>query len=166
MNGNLLAYNELAHSVAIEDVYESGRYKNQNLNTTIHKLIKMIEDSGDKIVSDFKIILDKSGHYVFTVEGTQLLRFLADVYGHAAIDQLEVKERTASAQEVMDYLCGWDRFRIGDYDADTTKETFVPGAGYTREEALKILTIRYDMHSNMYQKYIATTVASDESEPF
>ena len=58
-NGNLLAYNELAHSVAIEDVYESGRYKNQNLNTTIHKLIKMIEDSGDKIVSDFKIILDK-----------------------------------------------------------------------------------------------------------
>ncbi len=163
-NGNLLAYNELAHSVAIEDVYESGRYKNQNLNTTIHKLIKMIEDSGDKIVSDFKIILDKSGHYVFTVEGTQLLRFLADVYGHAAIDQLEVKERTASAQEVMDYLCGWDRFRIGDYDADTTKETFVPGAGYTREEALKILTIRYDMHSNMYQKYIATTVASDVSE--
>lgn len=163
-NGNLLAYNELAHSVAIEDVYESGRYKNRNLNNTIHKLIKMIEGSGDKIVSDFKIILDKSGHYVFTVEGTALLRFLADVYGHASIDQLEVKERTASAQEVMDYLCGWNRFRIGDYDEDTTSETFVPGAGYTREEALKILTIRYDMHSNMYQKYIATTVASDVSE--
>ena len=36
-----------------------------------------------------------------------------------------MKERTASAQEVMDYLCGWDRFRIGDYDADTTKETVI-----------------------------------------
>ena len=69
-NGNLLAYNELAHSVAIEDVYESGRYKNQKLNTTIYKLIDMIESCGDNIVSDFKIILDKSGHYMFTVEGT------------------------------------------------------------------------------------------------
>ena len=30
-NGNLLAYNELAYSVTIEDVYESGRYKNRNI---------------------------------------------------------------------------------------------------------------------------------------
>ena len=50
-NGNLLAYNELAHSVTIEDVYESGRFKNLNLNTTIHKLIQIIEENGDKIVS-------------------------------------------------------------------------------------------------------------------
>ncbi len=105
-NGNLLAYNELAHAVAIEDVYESGRYKDLNLNTTIYNLIQMIESNGDNIVSDFKISLDKSGHYVFTVEGTQLLRFLADVYGRLTIDTLEVRERTATAQEVVDYLCG------------------------------------------------------------
>ena len=30
-NGNLLAYNELAYSITIEDVYESGRFKNLNL---------------------------------------------------------------------------------------------------------------------------------------
>ena len=94
-NGNLLAYNELAHSVTIEDVYESGKLKNFNLNTTIYKLIKMIESNGDSIVSDFKIILDKNNHYVFTVEGTALERFLADVYGHTTIDRLEEKQRTA-----------------------------------------------------------------------
>ena len=33
-----------------------------------------------------------------------------------------------------------------------------------RVEVLKILTIRYDMNSNSYQKYIATTVATDVSE--
>ncbi|MCM1125049.1 MAG: penicillin-binding transpeptidase domain-containing protein [Lachnospiraceae bacterium] len=163
-NGNLLAYNELAHSVAIEDVYESGRYKDLNLNTTIYKLIQMIEANGDKIVSDFKIVLDKNGHYAFTVENTQLLRFLADVYGRTTIDTLEVKERTATPQEVVDYLCGWNRFRIGEYDGDTSSKTFVPGEGYTKEEILKILTIRYDMNANLYQKYIATTVASDVSE--
>ncbi len=163
-NGNLLAYNELAYSVAIEDVYESGRYKNLNLNTTIYNLINMIEENGDSIVSDFKIILDKNNRYAFTVEGTQLLRFLADVYGHTTIDKLEEKERTATPSEVMDYLCGWERFRIGDYDSDTTSDTFVPGNGYTKAETLKILTIRYDMNTNSFQKYIATTVATDVSE--
>ena len=34
-NGNLLAYNELAYSVTIEDVYESGRGKNAKLNDKI-----------------------------------------------------------------------------------------------------------------------------------
>ncbi len=163
-NGNLLAYNELAHSVTIEDVYESGKLKNLNLNTTIYKLIQMIGNNGDKIVSDFKIVLDKNGRYSFTVEGTQLYRFLADVYGHTTIDKLEEKERTATAQEVADYLCGWDKFRIGQYTEDTLKADFVPGNGYTKDEILKILTIRYDMSTNNYQKYIATTVATDVSE--
>jgi len=163
-NGNLLAYNELAHSVTIEDVYESGRFKNLNLNTTIYRLINMIEDNGDTLVSDFKIILDKNGRYSYTVEGTQLYRFLADVYGHLTIDQLEEKERTATAGEVVDYLCGWNRFRIGNYTEEDDKDSFVPGNGYTKEEVLKILTVRYDMSNNSFQKYMPTTVAMDISE--
>lgn len=163
-NGNLLAYNELAHSVTIEDVYESGKLKNLNLNTTIYKLIQIVEANGDATVSDFKIVLDKNGRYAFTVEGNQLYRFLADVYGEKTIDKLGEKQRTATAAEVIDYLCGWERYRIGEYDQETSKDTFIPGNGYTKEEILKILTIRYDMSTNNYQKYIATTVASDVSE--
>lgn len=163
-NGNLLAYNELAHSVTIEDVYESGKMKNYNLNTTIYTLIQMLEANGDTTVSDFKIILDKNGNYTFTVEGTQLLRFLADVYGRTTIDKLEEKEKTATAGEVIEYLCGWSRFRIGEYTSEDTEDTFVPGNGYRKEDVLKILTIRYDMNNNSYQKYIATTVATDVSE--
>ena len=33
-NGNLLAYNELANSVTIEDVYKSGKGKNKLINDT------------------------------------------------------------------------------------------------------------------------------------
>ncbi len=66
-NGNLLAYNELAHSVTIEDVYESGTMKNFNLNSTIYRLIQMIEKNGDSIVSDFKIVLDKNNNFAFTI---------------------------------------------------------------------------------------------------
>ena len=71
----------------------------------------MIEKNGDHIVSDFKITLDKNNHYAFTVEGTTLKRFLADVYGKRNIEDLEEKQNTATAQEVVDYLCGWERFR-------------------------------------------------------
>lgn len=163
-NGNLLAYNELAHSVTIEDVYETGKMKNYNLNSTIATLIKMLEKNGDSTVRDFKIDLDDNGRYAFTVEGTQLLRFLADVYGCLSIDHLKEQERTATAEEVVNYLCGWSRFRIGEYTSKDTKDTFIPGNGYTKEEVLKILTIRYDMNNNSFQKYIATTVATAVSE--
>ena len=55
-NGNILAYDELAYSVKIEDVFESGKSKNANLNDTIYRLIKMIEKNGDSIITDFNVI--------------------------------------------------------------------------------------------------------------
>ncbi len=165
-NGNLLAYNELAYSVTIEDVYESGKRKNARLNDTIYRLISMIERCGDSIINDFHIVLDNHGNYQFSVEGTQLLRFLADVYGHATIDDddFKEKEKTATPDEVMDYLCSSSRYGVGDYTDPEDSSTFVAGMGYTKEEILKIVTIRFAMNANSYQRYIATTVANNVSE--
>lgn len=165
-NGNLLAYNELAYSVTIEDVYESGKNKNARINDTIYRLISMIERCGDKIISDFHIVLDNNGNYKYNVEGTQLLRFLADVYGHALIDDddFKEKEKTATPDEVMDYLCGSARYGVGSYTDPEDSSTFEPGLGYTKEEILKIVTIRFAMSANSYQRYIATTVANNVSK--
>lgn len=165
-NGNLLAYNELAYSVTIEDVYESGRKKNAQLNDTIYRLISMIERCGDRVINDFHIVLDGNGNYQYNVEGTQLLRFLADVYGHATIndDDFKEKEKTATPDEVMEYLCSSGRYGVGDYTDPDDSSTFEPGLGYTKEEILKIVTIRFAMSANSYQRYIATTVANNVSE--
>ena len=169
-NGNYLAYNELAYNVTIEDVYESGRNKNANLNETIYKLIQMIERNGDGIVSDFHIILGDNGQYAFAVQDWQLERFLADVYGYTSYAaMLEDTTKgytyaTKTAEEVVFDLCNSNRFGIGDYANPEDRSTFVPGMGYTKEEVLKILTIRYAMNANSYQKYIATTVAYNVSE--
>ena len=166
-SGNLLAYNELAYSVTIEDVYESGRNKNANLNATILKLINMIESNGDQIINDFHIILDSNGNYQFNVSGTQLLRFLADIYGHPTINELEERERTATPDQVIEYLCGTSpssRYGIGDYKISDDTSSFTPGYGYNKEEVLKLITIRYAMSANGFQKYIATTVANNVSE--
>ena len=166
-NGRLLAYNELAYSVTIEDVYESGRERNEKLNDTILRLIGMIEKNGDQIISDFHIVLDDNGNYQFNVTGTQLLRFLADVYGYPLIDDLEEDEKNASAADVIEYLCGTSptsRYGIGDYKDPDDSGSFTPGYGYSREEVLKLVTVRYAMSANSYQKYIATTVANNVSE--
>lgn len=166
-NGNYLALNELAYNVTIEDVYESGRKKNANLNETVYKLIQMIEQNGDSIVSDFNIILDDDGNYAFAVEDRQLQRFLADVYGFPTIDEMmekSYKSATKTAAEVVEDLCASDRFGIGSYTDPEDSKSFVPGMGYAKEEVLKILTIRYALSMNSFQKYIATTVAYNVSE--
>ncbi len=161
-NGNLLAYNELANSVTIEDVYKSGRGKNKSINETLNKLIDIIEENGDSVDQDFKIILNENNAFEFTVEGNQLLRFLADVYGRSSVNDLKYEEKIKTPQEVVDDLC--KTFGVGDYEEEDGTNTFVPRLGYTNDRALKVLNIRYNMNSNSYQKYIDTTVASDVSE--
>lgn len=163
-NGTLLASSELAYSVTLEDVFESVKGKNAALNDNIYRLIKMIEKNGDEIINDFNIILDHDGNFQFAVSDTQLLRFLADVYGKASIDDLDYGERTATPDEVIAYLAGTKKYEIGNYTDSKNRKGFEVGLGYTREELLQILTIRYALSANSYQKYIPTIVASDVNE--
>lgn len=164
-NGELLAYNELAYSVTIEDVYESTKTKNQELNDTIYRLIHMIEGNGDKLVNDFHIFLNDEGNYEFAaLSDKQHLRFLGDIYGKADTSKLSYAEKTSTAQEVIDYLAGPKKYAVGAYANPEDKDSFVVGKGYTKGDVLKIVTIRYALSLNNYQKYIATTVASDVSD--
>lgn len=166
-NGNILAYNELSYSVKIEDVFESGKQKNAHLNETVMRLIAMIEKNGDHVITDFKIMLDEDGEFAFTVDGTARQRFLADIYEKRTIGELDDHQKTATAAEVMEYLSRNSvyAFAIGEYeDPEDTKSEFVPGKGYTNEEWLKLMTIRYAMNLTSFRKYIGTTVATDISE--
>ena len=169
-SGVVLADNELAYSVKIEDVYESGMgtaAKNKKLNENIYKLIKMIEKNGDSVIADFNVVIDENGEFAFNVEGTKMLRFLADIYGKVYIDDLEDDERNATADDVIEYLGGTGSgcFRIGDYETEgDSSSQFVVGKGYTKEELLKMVTIRYNMKLTSFRKYVGTTVAKDVCE--
>ena len=93
-NGNLLAYNELANSVTIEDngSYDKTSEKNEALNTELYNIIKELDKNGDVIENDFEIGLDDDGNYYYTVEGTTLKRFLADTYGPVSYTHLRAHE--------------------------------------------------------------------------
>ena len=83
-NGVLLAYNELAYSVTIQDNgdYDKKSEKNKALNQIVTKVINIVESNGDSVINDFGIILDANSEYSFVAESdTQRLRFIADVYG-------------------------------------------------------------------------------------
>ena len=151
-NGELLAYSELSYSVAIEDngTYETTKEKQHTLNETIYQLIKLVEKNGDVTIGDFGIIYE-DGQYKFVNEGTRLLRFKADVYGHTKIDDLETEEELATPDDIMNYMCGEKRYRIDDAD-------------YSDEYRLKILNVRYAMSSNSYKRYVKTTVSSNVSD--
>ncbi len=168
-NGKLLAYNDLAYTVKLEDVFDGSDAQN---NENIYKLIKMIEKNGDTIVNDFNIVLNEAGEYEFDVSGTTLMRFKADVYGESYIENLKYEQQTATAEEMMEHLAGTSEFAVGAYEYDEEgnrkrdengKYIFHIGEGYTKEEVLQIVTIRYAMKLVAYQVYLGATVAKDIS---
>ena len=165
-NGELLAYDELAYSVTIEDNYDvTGPEKNRQLNDTIERLLEMVEKNREKLSCEFSIILGDDGEYEFAVTGKARLRFLADIYGYSQINDMKVRERESTPAEVIEYLCSQKKFGIGQYTPnDREGYDFTPMAGLSPGRILKIVAVRYAMSLNSFQKYIATTVATGISE--
>ena len=156
-NGEVLAYNELAYSITIEDngSYDSTKERDRLLNAELAQIIEALEKNGDSIVNNFKITLDENDNYSFTVSGTALKRFLADAFGQSSYSDLKYdktlgfNQAEATAEQVMQYL-KTSRFRIS--------------SDYEEAMAYKIAVLRYAMSENSYQKYISTTIAADVSE--
>lgn len=155
-NGVLLAYNELAYSVTIQDNgdYDKKSEKNKALNQIVTKVINIVESNGDSVINDFGIILDANSEYSFVAESdTQRLRFIADVYGKKTIDELSDKQKSQSAADIMHYLCTDKTYGYGINEKKLDKTMI-----------LKLVNVRYAMSLNSYQKYISTTIASDVSD--
>ena len=164
-NGKVLAYNELAYNVTIEDVYESCTGKNRNINDTLMKTIALVERNGDRTIGDFSVVLDENNEFVYTVSDTALRRFKADVYGYKDPAELKYEEANATAEDMINHLCSYNKFGIGiSSDPENPRDSFVVGKGYTKEEILKLVNIRYAMSLNSYQKYIPTVIATGVSE--
>lgn len=163
-NGVLLAYNDLAYTVTITDTIESGNGKNLKLNTIINNMNNLIKKNGDEITCEFNIYLDENDNYKFSVEGNELYRFLADVYGHASINDLKYSEKMSNPEAVISYLAQENKYGVGTYITADGSTGFIPFMGYTKEEILDIIRVRYNLSLNAYQKYISTTVSTQVSD--
>ena len=152
-NGNLLAYNELAYSVTIQDTLPTNMNsddRNETLNGILNRVLEIVEAHGDSVIDSFGIILNSAGEYQFAETNETLkLRFIADVYGKAYTDDLTKAQKNQSASGIMDTLC--KRYGLDDSQND---QAYI----------LKMVNMRYAMGLNSYQQYLSTTLASDVSD--
>lgn len=183
-NGKAITKNELTSSVVLEDngTYGSTKERVLSLNSEIYRLAKLIEANGDTLDQhDFQIVVDENGNYAFTgSEGTNRNRFRADMYGKRTVDELNAEQKASSADTLIAYLSGPERFGLDAYseneDYAYTAEDFEEyGLPYTvdesgkavlnltKQERLQIIIVRYQFSLTSYQKYLPVTVASDVS---
>ena len=68
-NGKLLAYNELAYAITLEDngVYNSRAERNKALNKELYRLLKVLDKNKDQIRNDFYISYSERDGYQYTV---------------------------------------------------------------------------------------------------
>ena len=170
-NGDILASNVLSYSLTLEDngTYTSTREKNLTLNGVAYQVLQILHSNGDDITHSFHIVVDKNGEYAFDVaEGFTLNRFRADIYGQALIDDLKDEQKTATADQMMEFLTGSEKFSIvlsGDraYTEDELTSHGLP-LTLTKQEMLDIATIRYELNTNSFKKYMQVTIATNVSE--
>ncbi|MBR3173438.1 MAG: peptidase [Eubacterium sp.] len=146
--GNLLAYDTLAYVATFEDTIESDDNKNKKLNKIADKAIKIIEKCGDKIVIDFPIVKDRNGNlkYNFTSESQKKL-FVRNLFGEDPVRD-GVDYSLATPPQMFYYLKN-DLFKIPDY------EDF--------NMLLKVMSIRYNVYLNSYQKYVSVVISKNIS---
>ena len=156
--GKLLAYNELAYSISINDstTYSSTKEKNKAVNAELAEILTVLKNNGETLNNDFKIDRKKDGTYSFNVSGSSPNRFRADVFGKSSADDLEydkdtgIDEANATAEQIMEYLMGKDNFGISSkYDGDL---------------AYRIVVVRYAMLGNRFARYKEVKIAADVSD--
>ena len=84
------------------------------------------------------------------------------------IDDLKDEQKTATADQMMEFLTGSEKFSIvlsGDraYTEDELTSHGLP-LTLTKQEMLDIATIRYELNTNSFKKYMQVTIATNVSE--
>ena len=97
-NGEVIAYNELAYSVTIEDIIPTDT-KTEDKN-------KILNDTLDSVLYQFA-----------ETNETSRLRFVADVHGKSFIDDLTEKEKNKTAEQIVHYLCKRYGLDYSEHDA-------------------------------------------------
>lgn len=148
VNGKVLAHDELAYTIKIEDKIESSNEKNGTLNAIVYKAINIIEDHGDKVMVDFPISLDNDGKWVanYTSDASKKI-FLENIFGKG-LKRNGKDYSNASAGEIIAYL---------------KNDLFEVKQECSNELLLKVLAVRYNVYAISSQKYLGVTIAKEVS---
>lgn len=162
-NGRELAYNEISYSVTFGNdeqleskAAELGMEEDALKNKIVYDTIRILESNGDHVIySDFPIAIDTDDNLSFTVDGSALNRFRMEVY--AVSRQEDLKEHAnASAEDIFNYLRNNNNSK--------KNRNFDIADSYSKEDALKIMAVRYSLWLNRFQQYVTVKIALNVSE--
>lgn len=159
-NGKVLAYNELAYSVTVQD---TGAYStDQDMNSMLLRLVQILDKHGVDVEGKFEVGMDENGELFYTsYSETSRLGFLRDIYGLRYIDDLK-EEWDDDLGKYASEVTARELFekKKNDYGLDTLKDENGDPLALDDQTALDIVNIRYTMSLTSFQKYLSTTVAS------
>lgn len=159
-NGNVLAYNQLAYNVTIQDNNDYPRSNDKNRMLLL--LVRILNRHGEKVRGEFSVGFDSSGEMVFTTTSeTARKRFLSDYYGLKSTSELDNPDGSTPSDVTPREIF---EARIKYYGLDQLKDENGNPISYTEEEALGIINIRYTMSFTAYRKYESTTIAANVSK--
>ncbi len=164
-NGKLLASNEQSYAITIED---TGELKgNRALNEMILKCIQLIEKHGDKVSLEFPIEITQKGTFKFNVDKKAQLRFKREIYFLQSVDQLTEEQVKMTAEECFRYIRTSTKANCIHFfdpltgEEKTEEQRSRKEPDYDDATALKLMTVRYALMMNTYQKYEPVTISSD-----
>lgn len=159
-NGYVLASNELAYNVTVQDIGALG--DNNDWNLMLKEMVEILKKHGESVQGSFEIGLDFDGNVVFTsASEAARKRFLRDYYGLTSVDLLTDRDgdypADITARELLDHA-------MKSYKLDEVKDEDGNPVEITDQMAIDIINIRYAMRFIAYQKYEKTTVATQVSD--
>ena len=165
-NGKLLAYNELAYSVTVQD---TGDYRDAaDLNAMLLRLVNILDKHEVAIEGKFEVGLNEFGEVFYSSSSeTGRLGFLRDIFGCKYIDELSEEEHfddktgklpiDVTARELLER-------QKEIYDLNEIKDDKGNTVMLDDKTALKLVNIRYTMSLVAFQRYQSTVVASRVDE--
>ena len=153
-NGKLLAYNELAYAVTVQD---TGDYpKSAGMNGMLLKLVQILNKHGYQAQGKLEIALNEDGEIVYTSSSEAARkRFLRDFYGRRSVDELDDEKgkypTAVTAKELIEK-------KKSAYGLDKMKDEKGNPLILSDAELIQLVNIRYTMSLVAYKKYEATTI--------
>ena len=159
-NGNVLAYNELAYNVTVQDI---GAFENSaGWNFMLWELVEILNEHGETVKGDLEITADAEGNVSYTsASESARLRFLRDLYGLKSVDELDDPKGEYPSNITAEELL---REQMHIYKLDEMKDENGNLVEVPLDIAVQIVNIRYTMRFTSFRKYEATTVAENISE--
>jgi len=167
-NGYPLAENILAYTVQLD-----GSIYVEDQNKMLLDLTNIIEADGDEVVSGFPIGYDVNHNFTYIQSDADIANFKRQVFNNGRSVPLTNEQNNMSVEEMFYYVRD-EIFEIPAYVEPTEEnldEENLDGEnldgeviGYTDEEVLKILNIRYPLWLTRYSQYQLSTVAYNISD--